>query len=153
MYMMSTIFKKIKILILGIFLVPVMSIVVVSCKKQNYQGVPNVAVDIRMYSSDPSFINLNAIGGWVYVNGGNRGIVVYRKDLSNFMAYDRTCSYNPPNVNETVKVDPTNNIMLIDPNCGSKFLITDGSVNQGPATYPLKAYQTTYDGTVLHIFN
>jgi Rieske Fe-S protein len=126
---------------------------VFSCQKQKQQVVPYVYVDIRMYSSDPSFISLNSPGGWAYVSGGNHGILVYRRSLNEFAAYDRTCTYTPNDPNETVSVEAANNILAADAHCGSKFLITDGSVNRGPATLPLKAYQTTYDGTVLHIFN
>jgi Rieske Fe-S protein len=136
-----------------LFLLPVLFLASSSCKKGTPQGVPLVTVDIRMYSSDPSFINLNSPGGWVYISGGNRGIVVYRRSLSDFAAYDRTCTYNPSDQNELVKVDVSNNVILSDAHCGSKFLITDGSVNQGPATLPLKSYTTSYDGNMLHIYN
>jgi Rieske Fe-S protein len=149
--MMNQAFKKYSVFTflffsgLGLFCLP-------SCKKEK-QAVPNVAVDIRMYSADPSFLPLNPVGGWVYVNGGNRGILVYRKSLTDFAAFDRTCTYNPANANEVVKVDPSNNVIAVDANCGSKFVMTDGSVSQGPATLPLKYYNTTFDGQVLHIFN
>jgi hypothetical protein len=123
-----------------------------SCQKENPQIVPTVAVDIRIYSSDPNFINLNAVGGWIYYPGGNRGIVICRTTLSDFVAYDRTCTYKPTDPNELVKVDASN-VILVDAHCGSKFLLNTGGVTQGPATLSLKSYQTTYDGTVLHIFN
>jgi hypothetical protein len=124
-----------------------------ACQKEKNQGVPLVAVDIHIYATDPSFVPLNPVGGWVYISGGNRGILVYRKSITDFNAFDRTCTYNPADANELIKVDASNNVILNDAHCGSKFLITDGSVNQGPATLPLKAYQTSFDGTLLHIFN
>jgi hypothetical protein len=122
-----------------------------SCKKEN-QGVPLVAVDIRMYASDPTFMPLNSVGGWTYVNGGYRGILIYRKTLTDFMAYDRACTFNPSDENELIKVDASN-VLATDAHCGSKFLITDGTVNQGPATLPLKSYVTSFDGNLLHITN
>jgi Rieske Fe-S protein len=124
-----------------------------SCKKEKAQGVPLVAVDIRLYSTDPSFVPLNPVGGWAYVAGGNRGILVYRSSQTDFVAFDRTCTYNPADDNELIKVDANNNVIAVDAHCGSKFFIANGSVSQGPATLPLKAYQTSYDGTMLHIFN
>jgi nitrite reductase/ring-hydroxylating ferredoxin subunit len=124
-----------------------------SCKKETKQGVPFVAVDIRLYSSDPSFVGLNAVGGWTYVDGGNRGILIYRKTTSEFNAFDRSCTYNATAVNEQVSVEKANNVIATDAHCGSKFLMTDGSVSQGPAGLPLKAYQTSFDGTMLHIYN
>ena len=122
------------------------------CRKNTNNTVPAVAVDIYIYTSNPSFINLNAVGGWVYVTGGVRGIIVYKKSTSEFMAYERNCTYQSSNTCATVIVDNTN-IIATDTCCHSKFSIYDGSVLQGPAGLPLKQYNTTYDGTAIHIYN
>ncbi len=127
-------------------------ILIESCKKNNDNGVPIAAVDIYIYANNPSFINLNAIGGWVYITGGVRGILVYRKSTSEFMAYDRNCTYQSSDACATVIVDATN-IIATDTCCHSKFSMYDGSVLQAPAGLPLKAYSTTFDGNVLHIYN
>ena len=133
-----------------------LSLLVVSlfyaCKKDQDNGVPAVGVDIYLYTSNPSFIDLNAVGGWTYINGGVRGILVYRKSISEFMAYDRNCTYNSSAACSTVYVDNTN-IIAVDTCCNSKFSIVDGTVLQAPAAVPLKAYNTTFDGSVLHIYN
>jgi len=121
-----------------------------SCKKST-DYVPTVAVNVYLYQTDPVFSPLNAVSGFAYVNGGVVGIVVYRKSQTEFMAYDRCCTYNVSNRNVIV-VDPSG-LIATDAACGSKFLLTDGSVNHGPAANMLKIYQTTFDGTVLHIFN
>ena len=123
-----------------------------SCKKQSDNGVPITAVDIYLYSNNPSFINLTAVGGYVYITGGVRGILLYRKSNSEIMAYDRNCTYQSTQPCATVVVDQTH-ILAVDTCCHSKFSIYDGSVTQGPASLPLKAYQTTFDGNVLHIYN
>ncbi len=123
-----------------------------SCKKDKNNGVPAIEVDLYIYTSDPSFINLNPVGGWCYITGGVRGILVYRKSISEFMAYDRNCTYNSSDVCATVFVDASN-IIATDTCCNSKFSIVDGSVIQTPAGLPLKSYSTTFDGTALHIYN
>lgn len=123
-----------------------------SCKKNQDSGVPITAVDIYLYTNNPSFSNLYSIGGWTYINGGVRGILVYRKSSTEFMAYDRNCTYQSSNPCATVIVDATN-ILATDTCCHSKFSIYDGSVTQGPAGIGLKAYSTNYDGSVLHIYN
>jgi len=112
----------------------------------------NTPVDIYIYTSEPSFVNLTAVGGWVYVNGGNRGILVYRKSSSEFMAYDRNCTFQSSNACATIYVDASN-IIAVDTCCHSEFSIYDGSVLQTPASLPLKAYNTTFDGNALHIYN
>jgi nitrite reductase/ring-hydroxylating ferredoxin subunit len=122
------------------------------CKKQSDNNVPDTLVDIYLYTNNPSFVNVSAVGGWVYITGGVRGILLYRKSNTEFMAYDRNCTYQPTNSCATVFVDNTN-IVAKDTCCNSQFSIYDGSVFQGPAAQPLKAYNTTFDGNVLHIYN
>ncbi len=122
------------------------------CKKDNNNTVPIVAVDLFIYVNNPSFINLNPVGGWVYVTGGVRGILIYRKSTTEFMAFDRDCTYQPADACATVEVDNTN-IIATNVCCGSQFSIYDGSVLHGPAKFALKSYNTTFDGNVLHIYN
>lgn len=122
-----------------------------SCKKEN-NGIPYVVVDLYVYTTDPNFVNLNAVGGWVYITGGSRGILVYRSSNTDFMAYERHCPFEPDNTCGRVEVD-SSNIIIKDPCCGSEFLITDGLVTKGPASLALTRYQTSFDGSVLHIYN
>ncbi|HEX8514665.1 MAG TPA: hypothetical protein VF868_00595 [Bacteroidia bacterium] len=127
--------------------------VITGCKKENNNSnIENTPVDIYLYANNPSFVNLSVVGGWVYITGGVRGILVYRKSNSEFMAYDRNCTYQPNEPCATVVVD-VSNIEAVDTCCHSRFSIYDGSVFQGPAAAPLKSYSTTYNGSVLHIYN
>lgn len=120
------------------------------CRKEKDQ-VPNVYVDLYLYTSDPAFSPLNATSGYTYLSGGSRGIIVFRKSTNEFMAYDRHCTFNVSENNQ-VAVNASG-LIAEDAVCGSKFLITDGTPNSGPASVPLKYYQTSFDGTVLHIYN
>ena len=121
-----------------------------SCKKDN-NDIPEVYVDIYLYTTDPAFAPLNATSGFAYASGGSKGILIFRKSQNEFMAYDRHCTYKVPDGNY-VTVDASG-LLAVDANCNSKFLITDGSPNSGPSVNSLKQYQTAFDGTVLHIFN
>lgn len=136
-----------------LFLSFALAIVVLSssCKKEP-QGVPYTYVNATIYTSDPQYVQLQSIGGWLYLTGGYRGLLVYRKSQTEFMAYDRACPYKPEDSNELLKVD-TSNIIVTDSHCGSKFLITDGSTLQGPSSLPMKAYATSFDGATLRIAN
>ena len=120
------------------------------CKKDKDQ-VPNVYVDIYLYTTDPAFSPLNATSGSTTVSGGSNGIVIFRKSQTEFMAYDRHCPYKTSEKNQ-VSVDASG-LIAVDSKCNSKFLLTDGSPNSGPASNPLKRYQTAFDGSVLHIYN
>lgn len=121
------------------------------CKKED-NGIPYVRVNIQIYTSDPNFVDLNAVGGWVYVTGGSRGILVYRSSNTEFKAYERHCTYQTEDPCGRIEVDSTN-IIAKDPCCGSKFLMPDGSVTQGPANLGLLQYTTSFDGNVLSIYN
>ena len=126
----------------------------ISCSKNgnNNSNIPYVPVNIDIYPANPQYINLNVDGGWVYLTGGSRGIIVYRLAQGEYYAYDRHCTYQPLDACGKVKMD-TDNITLVDTCCGSKFIVVDGSVINGPAGLPLQRYQTYYDGTTLHITN
>jgi nitrite reductase/ring-hydroxylating ferredoxin subunit len=121
------------------------------CKKDKDE-IPNSYVNFYIDINSTQYIGLNSIGGFIYVTGGVRGIIIYRKSVDEFMAYERDCPYKPSNTCALVQVDHSA-IMAVDSCCGSKFLLLDGSVIKGPATRQLKQYSTSLDGTNLHVFN
>lgn len=127
------------------------------CGNQNPGNIPNVPVDITLNIFDPSFQDLQGVGGYAFIPGGSRGIVVYRVSIDQFNAYERHCTYDADNPCGKVSLDESG-VMLVDDDCneegcGSKFNIIDGSVIQGPALYPLLQYNTYFDGVVLRIYN
>ena len=124
--------------------------ILISCKKERTQ-IPYVPVNIQININNPAYIDLNAVSGWTYITGGSKGIVIYRSSLDQFVTFERHCPHLPEN-NCVVSVDSTN-IMLQDPCSTSRFLLTDGSVIEGPATLGLLRYENTFDGTFLNIYN
>lgn len=122
-----------------------------SCEKGNSSGIPYAYVDIYININEPAFFNLSAVGGFEYINGGSQGIVLYRKSNDEIVAFDRHCTFNVEQ-NCRVAVDSTF-IFLHDTCCNSSFFLMDGTVNQGPATLPLKFYNVDFDGSNLHIYN
>lgn len=125
------------------------------CKKEKNVGVPLVNVDININVNFPDYVTLQATGGWLYINGGSLGLIVYRKSQDEFTALDRHCTYQSENLCR-VYVDDSQIIArdtVSTDHCGSAFLLLDGSVIQGPASLGLKQYHTTFNGTYLHIFN
>jgi len=135
------------------FLMTIGVLVIAACKKDDGNNIPNTYVDLYIYTTDPEFNNLASTGGWVYITGGSRGIIITRNSTNEFAAFERHCPYNPSDACGRVEVDSTTNIQVNDPCCGSNFLLNNGTVVNGPSTAPLKQYQTNYDGIVLHIFN
>ena len=143
-----------KKIIFGIFLI--CFIVTESCKKDSKsQTVPKVYVDRLLQLNLPQWTALNTINNWVYDNGGGyRGIIIYRKSSTDFIALERACTYDPDSSTAIVQVQ-SNNITAIDSTCGSKFQITDGSITHGPASLSLVQYHADYDASnnTLHIYN
>jgi Rieske Fe-S protein len=123
-----------------------------SCSKNNSANViPNVLVDVVININEPSSFELQPIGGWVYVNGGSRGLLVYHANEDEFICYDRHSTYDVNAYCQT-NVDSTG-FKILDPCSGSVFSIFDGNPIQGPATIGLKSYPTSFDGTYLVIRN
>lgn len=125
----------------------------IRCKKDNKDGqIPNVYVNFYIYLNDPEYALLNSVGSSIKVTGGVKGIIIHRATFDDFIALDRVSSYHPENMC-AVELDSTR-IYAIDPCSLSKFSLFDGTVVKGPATAPLKRYQTSFDGNnVVHIFN
>ncbi|MDC0313784.1 Rieske 2Fe-2S domain-containing protein [Flavobacteriales bacterium] len=124
-----------------------------SCRK-NENRVPYIPVDLYLNITLPSYNTLNVIGGWVYVSGGSKGLIVYRQTAETFMVYDRHCTYDVNATCTPASVDSTN--LAISCDCdGSQYQLYDGAITNGPATMPLQQYQSTYDGlaNTLHIYN
>jgi len=136
---------------IAIILFLILATINTGCKKDE-EAVPNVQVNLVISTTDVAFNDLNAVGGWIYLIGGSRGIVIYRFSMDEFMAYDRHCTYEPKETCGIVAVDQSG-VIAEDNCCGSQFILTDGSVAGGPATIPLKRYQTSFDGNLLHVFN
>ncbi|MBS1580986.1 MAG: hypothetical protein JST66_02185 [Bacteroidetes bacterium] len=123
-----------------------------SCKKDEKGGVPLTGVNININVNLPEYNDLAVPGGWVYLTGGSQGLIVYRKSTDEFVAVDRHCPYRPEDVCKVV-VDESEVIARDTACCHSAFLLLDGSVTEGPAALGLKRYNTTFNGTTLHIFN
>lgn len=133
------------------FTILLFSMLTAGCSK-NKNPVPYVPVNITIYTTDPEFIDLNAVGNWIYITGGSKGIIVYRKSNSDFVALDRHGTIQSEKSCAVVDVD-SNNITATEHCEQGKYLITDGSVVSGNTPFPLKQYQTTFDGTTLRITN
>ncbi|MBN1338411.1 MAG: hypothetical protein JXA03_03760 [Bacteroidales bacterium] len=122
------------------------------CKKDNGSegDIPNVYVNFTLY---PNSLNYIAVSNYIYVNNqGYRGIIVFRTDLYTFMAYERTCPFDPGNDCAQVEVEPSN-ITAVDSCCMTQYNLINGSAFSGPGTLPLKQYKTSFDGDILIIYN
>ena len=125
-----------------------------SCiEKTPHDAIPEVAVNLSLDVNSTMYIELNTIGGYVYLTGGYKGILVYRIAIDEFVAYDRACPFDPFEQTARIIMDPSGITCSDSTSCDSQFGILDGSVIRGPSTLPLKRYYTYYDGNTLTINN
>ena len=142
--------KILKTILVSIILIFSMS----GCRKNSNNQMPYVPVDIYINTSLPAYSALNGIGGSVYVTGGNDGIILYRQTYEIVVAFERRCTYNVEESCGFGVVDSS--WTTVDCDCdGTKYHIFDGSVLEGPATYGLYQYRTSFnpDNNQLHVYN
>jgi hypothetical protein len=123
-----------------------------SCRDKYNHVVPYVLVDFEIDTQTTFYNELNSVGGYVYLTGGYKGIIVYKLNNEEFLAYDRCCTFDPENPCERVEMED-NRLFLVDSCCGSRFIILDGTPHEGPAKMALRQYRTFFDGRYLRVMN
>lgn len=98
----------------------------------------------------PQYQSLKIDGGYKYIDGGMRGIILYRANENTYIAFERACPYHPYDEGATVDVDMSA-LFMIDQNCKSNFSFPDGNPTAGPARRAMWIYRTTMEGTKLTI--
>lgn len=124
-----------------------LSVVFAGCFKNQQNPVPNIPFDVTIDINLPSYNALAGVGGWCYINGfGSRGLIVYRRSIDEFVAFDRH-SPSDPNGDCFLPLFPDNdNFLVLKDTCNnSTFSLYDGSPLSN-ATIGLRQYQTLYDG-------
>lgn len=140
----------------------------VSCNKNNINpNIPNVVVRITINPNSTQFLEINTVGGWLYLDDkpsvnipyGSRGIIVYRSDVNKFKAYERQPPNDPflcCNADMTIcgKLVVGDHFPFVKDTCnGNLYQLLDGTLFQGDGRYPLIEYAAEYDGAYLHIHN
>lgn len=105
--------------------------------------------DIYLNLLLPENAVLQQTGNYRYINGGVRGLIVYRASASQFRVFERNCSYQPNTACATVEVH-SSGLYMHDVCCGSQFNFS-GQPSGGPAWRPLRQYLATLIGNDLLI--
>lgn len=128
--------------------------VLVSCEQEYYDDpIPELPVNFEININDPLYSALHT-QYYAYIDGkdrGLRGIILYKISNTQYLAFERTCSFQPNSACATVDVHPTGQYMF-DSCCGSIFNWNGDPINP-PAYLPLLQYQTSLNGSYLRIFN
>jgi hypothetical protein len=114
--------------------------------------IQNVYVDIEIDLSLPEFSNLNTVGNSMFLEGGNKGIIIYSFSNYEYKIYDRNCSFEPSL--SCSYIDSINSTIAFCGCCSSAFLLDqNGSAANSPAILPLKQYNYSLNNTILNIYN
>jgi len=126
------------------------------CTKNELHPVPYYQFDININLNLPTYQSLVGVGGWAYIQGaGSKGIVVYRRSVAEFVAFDRHSPADPENTcPEPLATDEENFLILNDTCSEARFSLFDGSIIEGDVDWGLRAYMTSYGGgDFLRIYN
>ncbi len=128
-----------------------LSIILSSCNTDTPE-LPDILVDEVVHLSNPSNIRLQSPGGWAYISGGIRGIIIYRVTDVKFKAYERSCPHLSPN--DCTFLDVENDIKVICRCDQTEFLLVTGEPLNG-APLGLKEYRTYYNAEfqTVNIYN
>ena len=134
-----------------IFYILFISTILSSCHTDTPE-LPDILIDEVVYLNNPSNIKLQSPGGWAYLQGGIRGIIVYRVTDTKFKAYERSCPHLPPS--DCTFLDIEDDIRVICRCDKMEFLIVTGEPLNG-ASLGLKEYRAYYDeySQTVHIVN
>lgn len=134
---------------------------------------PNAYINITINLNQVAYYDLRTVSGYVYLTSDpmstSRGIIVYRKTMDEFVAYDRlppnepnACTDNQGNTTRLVVespfvVDHCNNayynILNGDIIINEEYGMTPAFPTDNVPVYPLIQYHTVFDGTELRIYN
>ena len=135
----------------NIFIYLIITIIFCNCNnKEDY--IQDVLVDFNINLSLPEYNDLTALGSHIFVEGGNKGIVIYHFAINEYKAYDRNCSYEPSLA--CSYIDSVNSSIAYCDCCTSAFLLDqEGVAINSPALLPLKQYNTSLNNQNLYIYN
>ena len=129
--------------------------ILINCKKNSSKNpIPNIPFDISINIDLPSYYELAGVGGWICIDGGSKGIIIYRKATDIFVAFDRQSPKDPDGICvKPLTPDSINFLQLNDFCSDAKFSMYDGAAINN-SEFGLRQYQTSWNGTnILRIYN
>lgn len=138
-----------------LFLILSIAGLALGCNKAKNHPVPSLPFDTDINLTLPSYSALQGVGGYAYVQGGIKGLIVYRRGQNDFVCFDRMATTdNAADCDTGLVVNPDNFLILDDPCSDVQYSLYDGSIIEGDVEFGLRQYLTAYDGnTKLRIYN
>ncbi len=135
-----------------IFYILIISTTLSGCRS-DVTELPDIFVDEMVYLGSYPYNKLFP-GSWAPVNGGLKGIILYRVSETEFKAYDRACPHIPLNDCSVLKAVEGSSVKVVCECDDKEFLVVTGEPLNG-APVGLKVYRTYYDANsqTVHISN
>lgn len=131
---------------LRFFLIPILFLFLfVQCDEDE---IPFPEVSVYTILSLNTQLGNVLVGNHAEVDGhGLGGLIIFRADQNEFLAFDRACTYE---ASSKCQLEDDGSFFKC-PCCGSSFWMAGnadiaGSVYEGPARYALKQYKCYFDG-------
>ena len=125
-------------------------LVLQGCEPQIQNEIPYAFVEIDINLNDVEFDDLRLDGGYVYILGGVRGIIIYRVSEQEYRAFERNSPVNATAACSIIDVDASG-LFLVDP-CHNVYFDFSGEPISGNSL-PLLQYATILDRNWLYIRN
>ncbi len=120
----------------------------------------NFSVDVLNTPELQTPLNPKYIGSSTGKKVGYKGHGIYVIRISNteFRAFDASCTYRDTNIPHSeikphLELADKQKVVVICPECKSKYSLIDGSVQSGNSRCPLTEYRTRFSGNTLWISN
>lgn len=125
-----------------------------ACNKDTGNSpVPYVPINRSLTIANPQYNALFGIGGYVILPGeGVGGVIVVRATDDQVFAFDMQCTKDVYDDSSATHASDSGLFLDCDV-CGSQWILINGQLNKGPATFSLLQYQTSFDGYVVKIYN
>ncbi len=124
-----------------------------SCEKNDSNDIlPHLSVNITIDLNLPQYIDLQIPSGWVYINGGIRGILIQNTGSGSqpYKAFDRACPNN--DCNNPMTFDGS--LKLKCPCDASEYSIIDGSPQTAGNSHFMREYRVNLlNSSSLNIIN
>ena len=113
--------------------------------------IPYVYVEEEVNLNDFESLALANVGGFIYIEGGVKGIVVLHSTVSEYLAFERNCTFQPQD--ECAVISMHSSALYFEDTCCNSSFNLSGWPTGGPAELQLKQYSVFQDGERLLIRN
>ena len=123
----------------------------ISCGNDNNLSncIETLPLNLNTDLNNPQLINAQTPGGFAELPGGNKGVLLFNKNGSEFVAFDRLCPQNDCNAAMTFEN------RLLKCSCHNSTYSVDfgGAPQTDGFQCPAIAYRVTKNGTAIRISN